>query len=109
MGSASPVRHVERRCTYFCVDIECNGPVPGLYAMVSLGAVAVAPDADGHLQLGAQFYAELQPDAPRFDARAAAVHGLDQDRLRREGLGESDYTNELQQLTAAARRLCWAA
>jgi len=91
MGSASPVRHVERRCTYFCVDIECNGPVPGLYAMVSLGAVAVAPDADGHLQLGAQFYAELQPDAPRFDARAAAVHGLDQDRLRREGLPRPDF------------------
>ncbi len=25
-----PARHVERRCTYFCVDIECNGPVPGV-------------------------------------------------------------------------------
>ena len=90
-----PARHVERRCTYFCVDIECNGPVPGLYDMVSLGAVAVPPDADGHLTLGATFYAELAPCAPRFDARAAAVHGLDQARLASDGLSRAAFCEAL--------------
>ena len=23
-------------CTYFCIDIEANGPVPGLYDMICL-------------------------------------------------------------------------
>jgi DNA polymerase III epsilon subunit-like protein len=74
------------RGTYFCIDIEANGPVPGLYDMVSLGAVVVAPSGDGRLRTGRDFYMELKPVAPRFDARAAAIHGLDQDRLKREGL-----------------------
>ena len=101
MPSALPVRHIERRCTYFCVDIECNGPVPGLFAMVSLGAVAVQPDANGNLVLGAQFYAELQPDAPRFDARAAAVHGLDQQRLAAEGMTRPAFCDALSAWVAA--------
>lgn len=78
------------RATWFCIDIECNGPVPGLYDMVSLGAIVVAPDDTGTLQLGEQFYVEIQPMAPRFDARAAEIHGLDQDRLAREGQTRKD-------------------
>jgi len=78
------------RATWFCIDIECNGPVPGLYDMVSLGAVVVAHDATGALQIGEQFYVEIQPQAPRFDARAAQIHGLDQDRLAREGQTRKD-------------------
>lgn len=74
------------RSTWFCIDIECNGPVPGLYDMVSLGAVAVAQDPEGVLQIGERFYVEIQPQAPRFDPDAAAFHGLDQEQLRRDGL-----------------------
>jgi DNA polymerase III epsilon subunit-like protein len=85
-------RHRESRTTWFCVDIECNGPVPGLYDMVSLGAVVVYPGPDQHLVIDPQpFYAELKPVAPRFDARAAAIHGLDQEKLRREGLSHPDF------------------
>ena len=62
----------ESRATYFCVDIEANGPVPGLYDMVSLAAIRVAPDADGRLSIRTVHYLELAPSAPRFDARAAA-------------------------------------
>lgn len=87
--------HREHRATYFCVDIECNGPVPGLYAMVSLAAVVVAPDDSGHLTVGDCLYLELRPDAPRHDARAAAIHGLDQDRLAREGLERADFCTQL--------------
>ena len=78
------------RATWFCIDIECNGVVPGLYDMVSLGAVVVAHDANGVLQLGDDFYVEIKPQAPQFDPRAAAIHGLDQDRLAREGLTRTD-------------------
>jgi len=99
--SQSTRAHREVRSTYFCVDIECNGPVPGLYAMVSLAAVVVAPDADGHLHIGECWYRELKPDAPRFDARAAAIHRLDQDRLAAEGMDRGDFCRALAEWVAA--------
>ncbi len=73
------------RATWFCVDIECSGPVPGLYDMVSLGAVAVSGGDGSPLVIGDTFYVEIRPTAPRFDARAMAVNGLDFERLKREG------------------------
>lgn len=83
------------RATWFCIDIEANGPVPGLYDMVSLGASVVIDDGKGNLHLGADFYMELKPAAPRFDARAAAIHGLDQTRLATEGLSQRDAAETL--------------
>jgi len=83
------------RATWFCIDIEANGPVPGLYDMVSLGATVVFDDDDSSLTLGGDFYMEIQPVAPRFDARAAAIHGLDQDRLRKEGLSQTEAAQAL--------------
>ena len=101
----------ETRATWFCVDIECNGPVPGLYAMVSLGAVAVRAGTDGRLEKVASFYRELKPEAPRFDPRAAAVHGLDQDLLAREGLSRAAFCAELtawvQRTTAPGTEPCF--
>jgi DNA polymerase III epsilon subunit-like protein len=94
----------ETRATYFCVDIECNGPVPGLYDMVSLAAVEVVPDEDGVLRLGESIVLLLKPDAPRFDARAAAIHGLDQARLRREGLSRADFCEQLASWVGARTR-----
>ena len=82
------------KATYFCVDIECNGPVPGLYDMVSLGAVAVYVD-DGLPKIGDSFYIEIRPQAPRFDAKAAAIHGLDQNRLHKEGLPRKEACRHL--------------
>ena len=43
------------RATWFCIDIEANGPVPGLYDMVSLGATVVYREASGALALGEDF------------------------------------------------------
>ncbi|GDX78944.1 hypothetical protein LBMAG42_07550 [Deltaproteobacteria bacterium] len=75
----------ETRATYFCIDIECSGPVPALYDMISLGAVAVAPDAEGNLRIGADFYVEMKPEGPKVDAGAMKVNGLDIEALRRDG------------------------
>jgi ribonuclease T len=92
------------RSTWFCVDIECNGPVPGLYDMVSLGAVAVNRGADGLLEIGASFYIEIQPQAPRFDARAAQIHGLDQDKLKAEGVPRREAALQLADWVKAQTR-----
>ena len=92
---------IETRSTWFCVDIEANGPVPGLYDMVSLGIVAVHGQPGGGLALGDSHYLELAPVAPRFDARAAAIHGLDQDRLAREGLSQRAFCDQLSAWVAA--------
>lgn len=72
------------RATYFCVDIECSGPVPALYDMISLGAVRVGDAGEGYA-IGASFYVEIRPTAPRVDPGAMAVNGLDLEVLRREG------------------------
>ena len=78
------------RASWFCVDIECSGPVPHLYDMISLGAVRVAQlNADGEapaFEIGEPFYLEIIPTAPRVDAGAMKVNGLDLERLKREGL-----------------------
>lgn len=73
------------RATWFCVDIECSGPVPALYDMLSIGVVAVRETEAGPV-IGDSTYLEIAPQAPKVDANAMKVHGLDLETLRREGL-----------------------
>ncbi|MEU9579040.1 exonuclease [Streptomyces chilikensis] len=78
-----------RPSLYVSVDIEADGPIPGPYSMISLGAaVAGRQDADGFTAADPEehtFYRELRPISEEFDAQALAVSGLDRDRLCREG------------------------
>ncbi len=83
------------RATWFCIDIECSGPVPALYDMLSIGAVPVVEGAAG-LELRDSFYAEIRPTAPRVDPGAMAVNGLDLEALASEG---QDLTEVLRALT----------
>jgi DNA polymerase III epsilon subunit-like protein len=76
----------ESRATYFCVDIECSGPVPAIYDMISLGAVVVAPGPGGDLGLGDSVYLELRPESGRVDPGAMKVNGLDLEQLRAHGI-----------------------
>jgi DNA polymerase III epsilon subunit-like protein len=89
----------EARATYFCIDIEASGPVPALYDMISLGAVAVASDAKGQLVKGATFYVEIRPEGPRVDAGAMKINGLNIDTLRREGRPRREALLELAEYT----------
>ena len=82
-------------CTYYSIDVEASGPVPGLYNLVSLGATAVAPGPDGRLACGESFYVELRPVFAGHDPGANAVHGLDIARLQREGLEPADALGRL--------------
>ncbi|MFH8925989.1 exonuclease [Streptomyces pristinaespiralis] len=74
---------------YFSVDIEADGPIPGPYSMLSLGAaVAGRQDVDGYEPADPEkdtFYRELRPISPDFVPQALAVSGLDRERLTAEG------------------------
>ena len=89
------------RATYFCVDIECSGPVPHLYDMVSLGAVPVTAKGDGFAVSDAQFYVEICPTGPRVDPGAMAVNGLDIDHLRAHGRAMHEALDALNAFVAA--------
>lgn len=79
---------------YFSVDVEADGPVPGLYSLSSFGAVAFGhrsatnKGADGTglvtVDIDASenaFYSELAPISEVFDPAAAAVAGLNRQHL----------------------------
>src|SRR5438552_16412256 len=68
---------------YCCVDIEASGHVPGLYDIVSLGAVAVV---NGAVADGEPFYVEIAPQGGRHDPDAMKIHGITREHLEREGL-----------------------
>lgn len=55
--------------SFFCVDVEADGPVPGLYSMVSFGAILVEPS------LSITFYGQTKPISDRFIPEALAISG----------------------------------
>jgi hypothetical protein len=75
---------------YVSVDVEADGPIPGPYSLLSLGAaVAGRQDADGFTAADPArqtFYRELRPISDEFVPEALAVSGLDRERLAGEGL-----------------------
>ena len=64
---------------FICVDVETAGPIPGRYAMLSIGACLVK-------DIGETFYVELKPDRDEVQPEALAISGLDMELLRREGV-----------------------
>ena len=74
------------------VDVETSGPSPSVASLLALGACLVDDPSES-------IYLELRPDAHRgWDDAAAAVHGLERDRLERHGLAPGD---------AMARLVAW--
>jgi DNA polymerase III alpha subunit (gram-positive type) len=93
------------REVFFCVDIEASGPVPALYNMVSLGAVAVRRDQGGAwCAEDERFYVELKPMAPGFDAGAMKVHGLTRAHLEKEGIASDEAMRRLTAFAEARLR-----
>lgn len=56
--------------THFAVDIEADGPTPGLYSMISVGAVVIEQG------LNRTFYQEIRPISKNFKPEALAVGGF---------------------------------
>jgi hypothetical protein len=73
-----------RPSLYISVGIEADGPIPGPYSLLSLGAaVAGVQDADGFTAADPEqrtFYRELRPISDEFVPEVLAVSGLDRDR-----------------------------
>ena len=55
--------------TYVMIDIESDGPIPGDFSMISLGAVIVEPG------LKHRFYGQFQPISDKWLPEALAVSG----------------------------------
>lgn len=72
-----------RHDLYISVDIEADGPMPGPYSMVSLGAVVVGE----HTKTGPGdgFYRELKPISQQWSSDALAVSGLSREHLCTHG------------------------
>mgnify|MGYP000993846644 CR=1 FL=1 len=70
---------------YFCADIETSGQAPGLHSLLSIGITHVRR-FEGRYRLFEDFYLELRPAFDRYSEAAMAIHGLDAERLKREGL-----------------------
>ncbi|HEY8447619.1 MAG TPA: exonuclease domain-containing protein [Thermomicrobiales bacterium] len=58
--------------TYIVVDVEADGPIPGKYSMVALGAVVLDDPRDS----ANQFYATLRPMTEHWQAEALAIAGF---------------------------------
>lgn len=75
--------------TYFSVDVETDGPIPGPYSMLAFG-IAVAGTFDGvtftaHDPAEDTFYRELRPTGSQIDLDALRASRLDRDHLLRAG------------------------
>ena len=60
--------------SYIVVDVEADGPVPGIYSMVSFGAVIVEPS------LSKTFYGETKPISISWIPEALAVSGFSREQ-----------------------------
>ena len=63
--------------SYFMVDVESDGPIPGDFSMICFGAVLVEPT------LSKTFYGQLKPISDKWVPEALAISGfLRDDTLR---------------------------
>lgn len=56
--------------SYFLIDVETDGPIPGDYSLLSLGAIVVEPS------LSQTFYGEIQPISDQWNPEALKVSGF---------------------------------
>lgn len=59
--------------SWFVVDVETDGPIPGDYSMVAVGAIKVDPS------LGATFKGELRPISDQYQQENLDVAGYTRD------------------------------
>jgi len=74
--------------SYFVVDVEADGPCPGLYSMVSFGAVRVQED----LKNTPTFYGTLKPISDKWIPQALDVSGF----TREETMSFADPKYEME-------------
>jgi len=60
--------------SYVMVDVESDGPAPGLFSMVCFGAILVTPALDQ------TFYGQLAPISERWIPEALAISGFSREQ-----------------------------
>ena len=88
---------------FFSVDVEASGPVPALFNLVSIGAVAVGFRDGAWRPEDEPFYVELKPIADGFDPAAMKVHGIPREHLEASGLPADEA---MRRLAAFVRARC---
>lgn len=68
---------------YIMVDVESDGPIPGDYSMISLGAVAVSQNPTNG------FYAQIKPISDVWVPEALAVSGFTREQTLGEGFTDA--------------------
>lgn len=59
-----------KKGTYVMVDVETDGPIPGDYSMIAVGAVIIEPG------LGRTFLGKIRPISDNFQPEALKVNGI---------------------------------
>ena len=68
--------------SWFVVDVEADGPCPGLYSMVSVGVVRLDDN------LGTKFLGQMAPISDVWIPEALAVSGISRQEHRLEKPGD---------------------
>jgi ribonuclease T len=73
--------------TYISVDIECSGPIPAEYSMLSLGACVVGNEENNNYnkENDYTFYIEIQPLSDNYVKEALEIAGLSMQQLKLKG------------------------
>ncbi len=93
---------------YFSADVETDGPIPGVFSILSF-ALVYAGSFDGQHFRRPQsykqiFYKELRPISENFQLEALRVNGLDRKRLCIEGEAPERAMTEAFQWTRSISR-----
>ncbi len=78
---------------YLSIDIEASGPFPGMFSLVSIGAVPVVHDRGGRWSVDKDktFYVEVQPLDGAEELKAATeIHGLSAKYLQHTGISPEE-------------------
>jgi DNA polymerase III epsilon subunit-like protein len=83
---------------YISADVETDGPMPGIYSLLSFGfAVVGRYDGERFERLDPRehsLYRELRPISDEFDPEALAVNGLQRERLMDEGMEPAEAMSQ---------------
>lgn len=84
MDNKKPI-YQSKSAIYISVDIECSGPIPIDYSMLSLGACIVGKEEDDDKK-NSTFYIEIQPISDNYIKEALEVCGFSLQELKAKGM-----------------------
>ena len=83
LGQEDPANiSISKSAIYISVDIECSGPIPVDYSMLSLGACVVGKEDNDN---DYTFYIEIQPISDNYVKEALEIAGLSMQELKSKG------------------------